>query len=118
MKRLIPILLLIFFSSPVMAEPVELTCKDDDGTENVLIIDLEIRSVDFYTLGSLYSGLSRPIYFINDRIIVWHELSLTDSPIFFTYLFNRKNGRLIWSVIDEEHPDGGIKFQYQCFKPI
>lgn len=117
MKRLIAIALLML-SSPVMAEPVELTCKDDDGTENVLTIDLEIHSVDFYTLGSLYSGLSRPIYFINDRIIVWHEQSLTDSPIFFTYLFNRKNGRLIWSVIDAEHPDGGVKFQYQCFKSI
>ena len=117
MKRLIAIALLML-SSPVMAEPVELTCKDDDGTENVLTIDLEIHSVDFYTLGSLYSGLSRPIYFINDRIIVWHEQSLTDSPIFFTYLFNRKNGRLILSVIDEEHPDGGVNFQYQCFKSI
>ena len=117
MKKLIAIALLML-SASVMAEPVELTCKDDDGTENVLTIDLEIHSVDFYTLGSLYSGLSRPIYFINDRIIVWHEQSLTDSPIFFTYLFNRKNGRLIWSVIDAEHPDGGVKFQYQCFKSI
>ena len=116
MKKLI--LLLMFFSVSALAEPTELTCQDDDGTENALIIDLEIPSVDFYTLGSLHSGLSRPIYFINDRIIVWHEQSLTDSPIFFTYLFNRKNGRLIWSVIDEEHPDGGVKFQYQCFKPI
>jgi|TARA_B100000686_G_C16790592_1_gene978421 hypothetical protein len=115
MKKIL--LLLMFFSAPVMPDPVELTCEDNNETEKTLTIDLEEGSVSFNTL-EIYKGLQRPIYFINDHIIVWIRLPLTDHPMISTYLFNRKNGRLIWSVIDEEHPDGGVKFQYQCFMPI
>ena len=45
MKLLIAILLLIFFSAPVMSEPIELPCKDDTGDASPLIIDLEHNTV-------------------------------------------------------------------------
>jgi len=116
MKKLI--LLLMFFSAPLMAEPIELTC-DWLGRDMPVTIDLEKNTVKMYL--SLSVMVSSEIYYSDEDFIVWINNSLKHTnpslkPSFQTYVLERKTGMLTgWGFQPDE---GNPPFEYQCIKPF
>lgn len=115
MKRLIPILLLMFFSASVMAEPIELTCNDNENENTKLIIDLERNTLQYGV------GYPAEIYFKDMDYIIWVD-HLTNVHTILTAVLERKTGVLKWSVF-EYAPKGDATInvyphEEQCFKSI
>ena len=109
MKRLL--LLLMLFSTPVLAEePIELTC-DQRGTAVPLIIDLARNRV------KLHMQPFVEIYYSDEGFIVWIVNGLKEkNPRFGTYVLERKTGILnVWMF----QPDLGMPpYEFQCIRPI
>ena len=108
MKRIIAIVLLCW-SAGVMAEPIELICKDDDE-KRTLIIDLERNTVAY--------DITDPveIYYKDDDYVVW----MRHYPDYYiaTYVLARKTGILRANTFLYTYDGYNIESTFQCFKPL
>ena len=122
MKRLIPILVLLFLPTVVMGEEIVLTCRDKDGSSTwtqSLKLNLKTNKVQFG------ESPESDIYFRNDEHIVW---IYKEQDTFVLRAFYRKTGRLrsnltsLTTIYDPFGPKAPIHWSFQndfwCFKPL
>ena len=106
----------MLFSTPVLAEPIEMICKDDEGMKHTLIIDIERNKATFnrWTTEIYHKGEDNIIWFLVD---VYNRSDRTLSPsLAWTVVFYRETGvltvaRLMFGLVEKVD-----LFTYQCFR--
>ena len=112
MKKLI--LILIFFPAPLIAEPIELTCKGLWGNKWSYTIDIEHNTVKYADWEPF------EIYHIDEDYIVW-VLDKTLLNMTETYALERKTGILKQSYFnyDKDEKNIAVSFKkFQCLKSL
>lgn len=122
MKRLIPILFLLFLPTTVMGEEIVLTCRDKDRTttyQQSLKLNLKTNKVQFG------GPPASDIYFKSSEYIVWIEFDNED--IFVLRTLYRKTGRLrinltnlttIYDTLPNASDYWSQQFDLSCFRTL
>ena len=117
MRRIIAIVLLCW-SAGVMAEPIEMICKDENEESTNLTINLATNKVQF--------GAWKPldIFFKNDKYIVWVGNHMDKYPdkklgyleILMLFSLDRQSGKLQSVGMNLDRDKAGSRSVDQCFR--
>ena len=108
----------MFFSAPVMAEPIELICKHSDGDEIPLIIDIENNTVTFSEFG--FVATEHEIYYKDVDYIIWVMHYKFMIGLIIIQTLERETGILRGIGLDYKWMDLGAEptWERQCFRPL